>query len=42
MLERFLSSDAVEFNVLQEDLVYLLERVDQQRGSGEAPLARSA
>jgi len=28
MLERFLSSDAVEFNVLQDDLVYLLERLD--------------
>jgi hypothetical protein len=24
MLERFLSSDAVEFNVLQDDLAYLL------------------
>jgi uncharacterized protein (DUF2336 family) len=28
MLERFLSSDAVEFNVLQDDLAYLLERLD--------------
>lgn len=31
MLERFLSSDAVEFNVLQNDLAYLLERLDLRR-----------
>jgi len=28
MLERFLSSDAVEFNVLHDDLAYLIERLD--------------
>jgi MoxR-like ATPase len=28
MLERFLSSDDVEFYVLQDDLAYLLERLD--------------
>ncbi|WP_241962697.1 DUF2336 domain-containing protein [Phenylobacterium parvum] len=42
MLERFLSSDAVEFNVLQEDLVYLLARLDRQLGLDTAELAQSA
>jgi uncharacterized protein (DUF2336 family) len=42
MLERFLSSDAVEFNVLQEDLVYLLARLDRRLGSDTAELAQSA
>lgn len=42
MLERFLSSDAVEFNVLQEDLVYLLARLDRQLGPDTAELAKSA
>jgi uncharacterized protein (DUF2336 family) len=42
MLERFLSSDAVEFNVLQEDLVYLLARLDRQLGPETAELAQSA
>lgn len=37
MLERFLSSDAVEFNVLQEDLVYLLERLDRTLAVADAP-----
>jgi hypothetical protein len=28
MLERFLSCEAVEFNVLQDDIAYLLDRLD--------------
>lgn len=42
MLERFLSSDAVEFNVLQEDLVYLLARLDRQLAGAETGLAQTA
>ena len=42
MLERFLSSDAVEFNVLQEDLAYLLERLDRQLSQDGPEAARSA
>jgi len=42
MLERFLSSDAVEFNVLQEDLVYLLARLDRRLGPDTGELAQSA
>ena len=42
MLERFLSSDAVEFNVLHEDLVYLLARLDRQLASVDSGLAESA
>lgn len=42
MLERFLSSDAVEFNVLQEDLAYLLDRLDRQLGSESPAELRSA
>jgi hypothetical protein len=42
MLERFLSSDAVEFNVLQEDLVYLLARLDRQLAPDDTTEVRSA
>lgn len=37
MLERFLSCEAVEYNVLQEDVVYLMERLDQVLETAPSP-----
>jgi hypothetical protein len=37
MLERFLSCEAVKYNVLQEDVVYLMERLDQTLETAPSP-----
>lgn len=45
MLERFLSCEAVEFNVLQDDIVYLIDRLDScspASRSNPSPVEQSA